>query len=141
RNVTGVQTCALPISNIASTPATNATTSIGNPACVNTTDNAINPAPGTPAVPTEANVPVTIIPKIVAKPKSKSIMFAANTTEAPNRIAAPSIFTVAPNGKLKLATSSLIPAFLADFNDSGNVPKLLVVINAVVIASFVSLKN
>src|SRR5699024_12140570 len=68
-------------------------------------------------------------------------IFAANTTDAPNLIAAPSIFTVAPNGKLKLATSSLMPAFFADCKESGNVRKLLVVMNAVVIASFVCLKN
>ena len=102
-----------PIPMMASTPAMSATISSGNPNIVSTADKVTNPAAGTPAVPMDKSVPITIINRKSESERFRFVMLAAKTRDIPIRSAPPSELKTAPNGRAKLAVFSETPAFLA----------------------------
>ena len=121
--------------------ASKATASIGNPSCTNTVAIMTIPAPGTPAVPIEASVPMRTTISISVNDSGVPAIFAAKTADTAIRMAAPSILTVAPSGKLNPYRLRGKPKSLAAFKDKGKAPALLCVTKAVVIGVRVCLKN
>lgn len=99
----------LPISNRRSIPATKATPSTGSPTLCSATASIIMPAPGTPAVPTEARVALSVKTTHWERVKFTPKHAAIKVTQTPWYMPVPSILTVAPNGMTKSATDSFAP--------------------------------
>ena len=99
----------------------------------------IKPAPGTPAVPTAAKVLIITMVASSGTDKLIPIISEAKITATPKRKAVPFKLKARPSGKVRRDTLLLIPLFSAHLSEIGSVPILLLVTNAVSMASLISL--
>ena len=119
------------ISKILSIPATNAIPSTGIPTPCSTIASMIIPAPGTPAVPTDASTVVKTMVSCCPKLISSPYTFAINSAQTPWYIAVPSMFMVAPSGSTKDAIGFDTPSSFSHVSSEiGNVPADDDVVNA-----------